>query len=130
MQTTKRFIGSMLLAGAVAILGSTTGCAVAVACGGGEVDCGGFCADLSVDPNNCGACGASCLIGDSCFDGACLTTACIPDGSGPCGGDGDCCSLFCASDGNCGCMPSGTGFCSGDSDCCNNFCDLNTGICQ
>jgi hypothetical protein len=112
---------------AVAALGAC-GNAVTLDCGSSAIDCGGFCADTSVDPNNCGGCGVSCG-GDECIDGACLTVACVPDND-PCNVDGDCCSLFCATDGNCGCIDSGGGFCNTDSDCCSNACDQNTGICN
>jgi hypothetical protein len=40
--------------------------------GQGLTDCGGFCADLSSDPNNCGSCGVGCGEGTTCQDGACV----------------------------------------------------------
>lgn len=42
------------------------------ACAPGLVQCGDGCASLAVDPQNCGACGAACAIGDACVLGACV----------------------------------------------------------
>ncbi len=109
---------------------SSTACSVSVSvtCTGGLVACGSDCVDIDSDPDNCGGCGVSCN-GDECIQGTCNTTVCVADND-PCTTDDDCCSIFCATDGNCGCMPSGTGDCSADSDCCNGSCDFGTGICN
>ena len=40
-------------------------------CGPNETSCSGICSDLTSDPLNCGACGASCQPGDSCVGGQC-----------------------------------------------------------
>ena len=37
----------------------------------GEVDCGDFCANLRMDPLNCGQCLRSCGPAETCVDGAC-----------------------------------------------------------
>lgn len=121
-----------LIAGVVVVLGaSSTACTVAVTstCGGGLVDCGNTCAELSSDPNNCGGCGISCGP-DECIGGQCTTIACVDDGAS-CSVDADCCSDFCATDGACGCIPNGdsTTFCNLDSDCCSGSCDFQTGYC-
>lgn len=41
-------------------------------CAGGEVSCGGRCADLRRDPANCGACGRGCRSDDACEGGRCV----------------------------------------------------------
>ncbi len=132
MQTKKLFVGLGLMAAITVGVASSTACTatVTVSCGGGLVDCGNKCAELSSDPENCGACGASCG-GDECISGVCTTVVCVSDGSA-CAVDGDCCSLFCATDGNCGCIPNGDSstFCNLDSDCCSNNCDFASGYCQ
>lgn len=121
-----------LIAGVVIALGaSSTACSVTVTADcGGFTDCGGVCANLSDDPENCGGCGVSCG-GDECVNGACTTVVCVDDGSS-CSVDADCCSLFCATDGACGCIANGDSstFCSADSDCCSGNCDLQSGFCQ
>ncbi len=43
----------------------------ATCCGAGERCCSNTCVDVSVDPNNCGACGRECPEGISCAGGAC-----------------------------------------------------------
>jgi hypothetical protein len=111
---------------------SSTACTatVTVSCSGGLDPCGSDCVDTQNDPYNCGGCGLECNGGaDECIGGVCATIACVDDNN-PCSTDGDCCSEFCASDGNCGCMPSGTGDCNLDSDCCNGSCDFSSGICN
>lgn len=40
-------------------------------CPEGQADCGGVCADLSLDPLNCGDCGVACGPGSSCSAGVC-----------------------------------------------------------
>ena len=35
--------------------------------------CGTTCADLMIDPKNCGACGTACPTGDACSAGVCGT---------------------------------------------------------
>ncbi|MBL8600948.1 MAG: hypothetical protein JNK72_03395 [Myxococcales bacterium] len=55
---------------------------------GGEMVCGGQCANLSVDVNNCGGCGRRCCAGLTCSGGTCTagcaagTTFCIPESTG------------------------------------------------
>jgi len=40
-------------------------------CGPGTKPCSGTCANLQVDPNNCGACGNKCKPGQVCMSGKC-----------------------------------------------------------
>jgi hypothetical protein len=109
---------------------SATGCAVSVAagCGAGLTDCGGYCADLSSDETDCGACGDPCAIGFFCDVGQCVSGTCFADSSA-CGHDSDCCSDYCASDGLCGCIPSGNSGCVSASDCCSGHC-ARDGVCD
>lgn len=60
------------LRGACLCLGSSGSVA---SCGDDETCCPGLedpCADLSSDPQNCGACGLSCGSGEPCVDGMCV----------------------------------------------------------
>src|SRR5882672_6822276 len=41
-------------------------------CIGGSVRCGAICADTNVDPQNCGACGQVCAMGEVCNATVCL----------------------------------------------------------
>src|SRR5262249_39671367 len=63
-------------------------------CPAGQADCGGYCADLASDPNNCSYCGAVCA------SGACQGATCV----GPCtNGETDCggiCVIVTGSDPN------------------------------
>ncbi len=43
-------------------------------CGGGTIQCGAQCADLSNDPQNCGDCANECAEGEYCSEGECGTT--------------------------------------------------------
>ncbi len=126
----KLVVGLTLAAGAI-VLVSSSACSVTVTptCGGNLTDCGGDCVDLSSDPYDCGGCGITCGAGDYCDNGQCVVGTCLGDNVA-CTFDGECCSLYCASDGLCGCIPSNTSGCAGDSDCCSNFCDLATGVCN
>ncbi len=40
-------------------------------CPAGQTHCGGFCVDLHLDDNNCGACNNACAAGESCRAGNC-----------------------------------------------------------
>ena len=105
----------------------TEGCAGDETCSIPMIDCGGFCADVTSDPANCGGCGIECDPGHVCQVAACVLS-CL-DGATECGGvcrdlstDGyNCgmCDLVCASghqciDGSCqpDC-PDGYTACSG-----------------
>ena len=127
-----KIVIGLLAAGGIVFAFSSTACSVTVTadCSPGFEACGDICADLADDPLNCGACGNDCGA-DECISGVCTTTACVADND-PCTVDGDCCSLFCASDGSCGCIASGdeSTFCSADIDCCSNSCDEQTGLCD
>ncbi|MHB8418766.1 MAG: hypothetical protein ACYDCL_11865 [Myxococcales bacterium] len=76
-----------------------------------------YCADLSTDPQNCGACGNSCFTGLACQGGICGP----PGDAGACAGrEGDRCAL---GDG-------GPGLCCGAAGCVDPTADLaNCGYC-
>ncbi|MEM9696288.1 MAG: hypothetical protein AAGA56_27330 [Myxococcota bacterium] len=54
----------------------------AVSCPG-LTRCDGACVDANHDPDNCGACGASCDEGQACVEGVCTAAAC-PEGTTSC----------------------------------------------
>ena len=91
------------------------------------------CADLSTDPNNCGACGQTCSQGDVCTDGACTTPPPMCNGGPACSSSSMCCSAGCAdlstdpnNCGSCGrvCPPLSGGSLSGGT------CNTDPGPCM
>ncbi len=97
--------------------------APAPACPNGQVECGGYCADLISDPYNCGNCGTVCGSDSVCASGLCspaeaqpdvadggvveplpegVAVACL-DAGGSCdpASPGPCCSGVCNDDGAC-----------------------------
>lgn len=70
-------------------------------CSAGQEWCQGQCADNSAflnDDNNCGRCGNSCGIGESCFGGSCSCAAGYTSCMGSCVSD----SSFISDNNNCG----------------------------
>jgi len=61
------------------------------ACPGGTKACGGKCAEVASDPNNCGDCGVACSSGLRCERGVCVTS-CTLNPSDVCS-DGRCWDL-------------------------------------
>lgn len=53
---------------------ATCTCSSSADCPAGETCCGGGCANLLTDPNNCGSCDNTCPTGQSCIDGTCTCT--------------------------------------------------------
>jgi hypothetical protein len=77
-------------------------------CPAGQTLCGNACADLTLDPFNCGACGNSCGLGGICTGGTCAAPqpTCLVLGS-PCTLGVDICCEHNCMDGVCQCAPAG-----------------------
>lgn len=109
-----------------ATVSACSGSVVVVQCEDGRENCDGECADLTSDPDNCGACGNQCD-GSACNQGSCGTTGCsAPDvecngacadllhDHGNCGGCGiDCGALFCENGGCVSACSPGLTVCDG-----------------
>ena len=52
-----------------------------ILCAAPLVNCGGVCVDLSSDPANCGACGTTCRVFETCEAGECSVGVLDPGGS-------------------------------------------------
>ena len=87
--------------------GGFSGCGGSAAlnggCPSGTVVCGNCCTDFQVDPNNCGACGNLCALGQSCAAGGC-TPQCA--GGGVCAPNGYCATSCPAGSAVCGAASS------------------------
>jgi hypothetical protein len=73
--------------------------------GNGNGDAGvDYCANVSTDNANCGACGVGCAAGQSCLSGACAATCGTGSSSCPAAGDGGVgyCANFATDNHNCG----------------------------
>lgn len=116
----------------------------APACVGMDV-CGVQCTDLASDPDNCGACGVSCVIANGqggCEAGSCLLAAC-DDGWGDCDGDplngcetpsecvaGSACETTCGSTGHLSCADACAPVCLTVAETCNAVDDDCNGSCD
>jgi hypothetical protein len=90
--------------------GGTWGCvngSCAVVCPMGKTECSGACVDTKTDNGNCGTCGKTCAVSETCTDGLCCTT-----GQKVCGGK---CTSTQTDPQNCG--------------TCGNVCPANTPSC-
>jgi hypothetical protein len=90
---------------------------ITVTCAAGLADCGGVCADVLTDQNNCGICGWVCGGNDICMNGICVLAEC-PSGTTRCGPIGICYDLLNDS-GNCGVCDLA---CSDGLICCSGNC--------
>jgi len=103
----------------------------------GQLDCGGGCIDIKLDPRNCGACNRSCGTG-ACIDGACVcpgnltvcASGCADTTSDPanCGACGTACAagLTCQL-GRCAPPPLCTPSCVGGQQCIAGSCQCAVG---
>jgi Cys-rich repeat protein len=59
----------------------TNNACTAPSCPSGQTDCGGICVNLQNNPADCGACGATCGVGQTCNAGQCqtVTNTCTSD---------------------------------------------------
>ena len=57
-----------------------------MSCPAGQSLCAGNCVNTSTDPRNCGTCGNTCMIGQACTAGQCVTASC-PAGQSLCAGN-------------------------------------------
>ena len=74
-------------------------------CAAGQTKCASGCVDVAADAQNCGACGASCAIGQVCLSGACTSSGCgsltqcgqscvdVSSSAQHCGGCGQACAV-------------------------------------
>jgi hypothetical protein len=136
------------------MIGLVAAIAIAIACGGRVTGncqlCGQTCVDTTSDVLNCGGCGSTCSVGQSCVGGKCAggasgSTSCSDPSLYDCG-DGSC-TDFVTDPKNCGgcgidcgggacmkgvcvatdCKTNGAE-CAMDAECCNDFCKSD-GVC-
>ena len=80
---------------------SPTGGPGPVVCSASQIKCGTQCVNATSDPQNCGACGTVCLMGQMCQNGSCqcqaglmnCNGACVSSDSSHCGGCTNVCPL-------------------------------------
>jgi hypothetical protein len=109
--------------------------------------CGRTCVDVATDPSHCGGCGAACIPGGTCSDGACIAPPCVT--SADCIQPADPCQASVCTEGVCvladrcppesTCAggvctcPAGTTYCAAQNVCvadCLPFEPLNPQTCQ
>lgn len=110
-----------------------------------QIACGQTCADLDVDPTNCGACGTSCIVDNgaaACADGVCALGSCDV-GFADCDGTlatgcehvvdcdpGSGCTTTCGSTGVVGCGDPCVPTCAAPAETCNALDDDCDGVCD
>jgi hypothetical protein len=60
---------------AAAVATAMAGCDPQLVCPAGQRACNGTCAEVALDPSNCGGCGVACAAGEACSAGACTDCA-------------------------------------------------------
>lgn len=92
-------------------------------CDAPQVPCGGRCADLTSDANNCGGCGTACAVGESCVAAACMPEppSCAAP-TQPCGAQ---CVDLSSDQANCGACGNA---CTADQSCSGAACVDNISL--
>ncbi len=112
------------------VLGAAGGFACALVCPTGTMDCGGTCADLASDSQNCGGCAMPCAAGTTCSGGQCLCSA--TSGCGGCCSSATTCVLVASqTSASCGTGGGACGGCTGGKACLKGACAVQltvTGI--
>jgi hypothetical protein len=87
-------------------------------CPSGTTPCGITCVDLQTDSDNCGACGNSCLLGESCIGAMCTGGSSSSSASSTSSSSASSSSASSSSGGNPTCSPGNPGLvCGSNSHC-------------
>ena len=147
-------VGGACVAGPMDASTADTGATMdtGLTCASGQLACGGFCLNVSSDPNHCGSCSTVCAAGQSCSGGRCIGgsdggAVMCASGQTNCGGfctdltadPGHCgtCSTACGTgqictgsmcrtgtpDGGTGMVDAGTITCTGGLTACGTVCN-------
>ena len=112
------FLVAACAAAACAAKGNTggmTGTGGSGACGSGQMECNGACADIQTDSENCGTCGYVCDTGMACQGASCVCATGYVSCSGQCVlSNSDHCGASCAA-------------CQGSDVCSNGQCSSSCG---
>jgi hypothetical protein len=108
--------------GKVGMSGSPGTGGVGGSCSAGQMMCGGACTAVATDSLNCGACGKTCSIGQTCSNGQCACTngllacgsTCVASSAAHCGSCDNACGAdqMCANDTCAASCPTGQVACT------------------